>query len=173
MYRITGSWNNSISSDGLTIGIDPIAAVTFLGSGSGGPSVGTDFMDMPFMQGYQVNFTSGVFSDGVFGMTTGSFGSGSTLQFLANINGTPLSGSGVIPLPGSYSYFNPNNPVSGITNPLILTFEYQITFGAGTLPGATVYIDQVVPEPSSLILLASGLVGGVSAVRRKRRSAAA
>jgi hypothetical protein len=166
-YSITGSWNNSESSDGLSIGIDPIATITFLGSSSGGPAVGNDFLDLLFVQGYQVNFSSGVFSDGVFGYTTGSFGSGSNLQFLANINGTPLSGSGVIALPAIFTYFNPNNPVSGITNPLLLTFEYQTNFGAGTIPGTVVYIDQVVPEPSSLVLLASGLLGGLAAIRRK------
>jgi hypothetical protein len=166
-YSVTGSWNNSESSDGLSIGIDPVATITFLGSSSGGPAVGNDFMDMLFVQGYQVNFTSGVFSDGVFGYTTGSFATGSTLQFLANINGTPLSGSGVFALPGIFTYFNPSNPVNGITNPLLLTFEYQVNFGAGTLPGATVYIDQAVPEPSTLVLLASGLVGGLAALRRK------
>lgn len=133
-YSITGSWNNSESSDGLSIGIDPVATIKFLGSAGGGPAVGNDFMDMLFVQGYQVNFSSGVFSDGVFGFATGSFGSGSTLQFLANINGTPLSGSAVFSLPGTFTYFNPTNPVSGITNPLLLTFEYQVNFGSRNAP---------------------------------------
>jgi hypothetical protein len=166
-YGITGSWNNSESSDGLGIGIDPIATITFLGSSSGGPAVGNDFMDMLFVQGYQVNFTSGVFGAGLFGFTTGSFGGGSTIQFLANINSMPLSGSGVFALPSTFSFFNGSNSLSGITNPLFLTFEYQVNFGAGTLPGATVYIDQSAPEPSTLILLASGLMSGL-AVARKR-----
>jgi hypothetical protein len=156
-YSITGSWNNSESSDGLTIGIDPIATVKF----------GNDFMDMLFVQGYQVSFTSGVFGAGLFGTATGSFGGGSTIQFLANINGTPLAGSGVFALPSTFSFFNGSNAVSGITNPLILTFEYQLNFGTGTQPGATVYIDQSVPEPCSLVLLASGLMTGLAAVRKR------
>jgi hypothetical protein len=167
-YSITGSWNNSETSDGLTIGIDPIASIKFLGSSAGGPAVGNDFMDMLFVQGYQVNFNSGVFGAGLFGATIGSFGSGSTITFLANINGTPLAGSGPLALPGSFVFFNGSNSVGGITNPLLLTFEYQVNFGAGTLPGATVYIDQSVPEPSSLVLLASGLVGAL-ALRRKMK----
>jgi PEP-CTERM motif len=167
MYSITGSWDNYLTSDGLGIEIFPKATVTFLGSSTGGPAVGTDFMDMPFVQGYQVAFSSGVFSDGIFGTTTGSFGAGSMITFLANINGTPLSGSGPLALPGNFYYYNPNNPVNGISNPLILTFEYQINFGQGTLPGATVYIDEAVPEPSSLALFASGLIGGLAAIRKK------
>lgn len=165
-YSITGSWNNSESSDGLGIGIDPIATIKFLGNGNG-PSVGNDFMDMLFVQGYQVNFTSGVFGAGLFGFATGGLGGGSTIQFLANINGTPLAGSGVFALPSTFSFFNGSNSVSGITNPLILTFEYQVNFGAGTLPGATVYIDQSVPEPGSLVQLASGLLTGLAAIRKR------
>jgi hypothetical protein len=166
-YSITGSWNNSVSSDGLTIGIDPIATIKFLGSSGGGPAVGNDFMDMLFVQGYQVNFSSGVFGAGVFGSAIGSFGSGSALQFLANINGTPLSGSGAFSLPGTFTFFNGSNSVGGIANPLLLTFEYQVNFGAGTVPGATVYIDQAVPEPSSLMLLTSGLLGGLAVLRKR------
>jgi hypothetical protein len=166
-YSITGSWNNSETSDGLGISIDPVATIKFLGSSGGGPAVGNDFMDMLFVQGYQVNFTSGVFGAGLFGTTTGSFGSGSTITFLANINGTPLAGSGPLALPGNFVFFNGSNSVGGITNPLLLTFEYQVNFGAGTLPGAAVYIDQALPEPSSLMLLASGLVAGLAALRRK------
>ena len=167
-YSINGSWSNYLTSDGLTVEIYPKATVTFLGSSTGGPTVGNDFMDMPFVQGYQVAFTSGVFGAGLFGTTTGSFGSGSTITFLANANGTALQGSGALALPGNFYFYNPSNPVSPITNPLLITFDYQMNFGTGTSPGATVYIDETVPEPSSLLLLASGVISGLAAIRRKR-----
>jgi hypothetical protein len=94
-------------------------------------------------------------------------GAGSSVSytnFLSGNEGPPLG-----------PFFSPSNFVdnqlfSTSVNPLLLDeMDYNLTFAAGSASGSTIFIDQFpTPEPASLLLLGTGLLG---LVRRRRKLA--
>lgn len=164
-FGFTGAYANSEGADGLSVSMGHDMTIVFLGH-NGGPSVSNDLLDLQFTQGFQVNFQSGVFSAAMFGSTSGTFGNNSTIQQLASVNGTTITMSPIFPLPGSFNYSSGGTEVDNISNPLILAFDYQMEIGEGTLPGATIYLDET-PEPGSVFLFSTALLGAVGSLRKK------
>ncbi len=165
-FGFTGAYDNSEAAGGNSVSMSHEMAIMFLGN-NGGPSVSNDLMDLQFAQGFHTNFQNGTFAAGMFGSTIGTFGSNSSIQQSGSIDGTPFVTSPMFPLPGSFNYSSGDIQVNNYNNdPLILTFDYQIDIGAGTMPGATIYLDET-PEPGSVLLFSTALLGAVGGLRKK------
>ena len=165
-FSFNGAYDNSEAAGGNSVSMSHDMAIVFLGN-NGGASVGNDLMDLEFVQGFHTNFQSGNFSANMFGSTSGVFGSNSSIQQSGSIDGASFVTSPLFALPGSFNYSSGSIGVSNFNNdPLILAFDYQIDVGQGTMPGATVYLDET-PEPRTVLLFSTALLGAVGSLRKR------
>jgi hypothetical protein len=163
-FGFLGAFDNAESSDGLNVSVSHYLNVFFVGN-NGGPAVGNDLMDLQFVQGFDVNGKRGSFGYGESGSGAGTYGTNSTLQLFANMNGVSLGTSPLYRLPSFFDYRSGETEIDNIVNPLIFTEDIDINIGKGTLPGAS--LDIGTPEPASLVLLSTGLMGAFGGLKRK------
>lgn len=163
-FGFLGDFTNTESSDGLSISASHFMDVYFVGN-NGGPAAGNDLIDLKLVQGYHVNTSGGMFGYRIDGSGGGQFGPNSTIQSSADINGVSIGTSPLFPLSEPFDWSSGFTQVKNIVNPLYLTTEYKINIGEGTLPGA--FIDINSPEPGSVLLFSTALLGAVGSLRKK------
>lgn len=169
-YDVYGTYSASYSSiGGSTIDIDPV--VSYLGTT---PTIGTDTLDLMFLQNYfdpSCCTWAGTYTESVPLFATGSFGAGSQMSGELFYDNVGVGLVGPFTPPGSYFVTQSNNLDFG-ANDTIATlsadYQFDFTFGAGTLPGSGE--SAVTPEPVPFILCGLGLLMFVIGARRWDRS---
>jgi hypothetical protein len=174
-YQVTGSLTdtNSSNTTGLVTLLTNVT-VTYLGNGSGTASIADDSLTIDFVQSYLTPFSVGSNTSGieaVSGTFSGALGSGSDVKGQLSSNGTAMAAMGPFVPPSPFSTILTNQPfVYGPTT--TLDFKYTFDFGANSAVNSAISVGDVsaVPEPVSLMLLGSGLIGaGVRRYRRRSR----
>lgn len=152
---------------------------SYLGNSSNTVS-NTDVLTVDVLQKFTGNSGLENFWDFVEGGFNGPLATGSSVEVEAFVDGHPLSVLGPFYPPGKISipgdFFN--IPLLG--DPLLIDLRYTATFAAGSgvgssLPpyfGVGVIVPTSVPEPGSLSLLCSGLLGATCAMGLRREHTA-
>jgi len=168
-YLMSGTYAASYTSATGTI-LNLTLNATYTGDG---PTSVTDILTLDLLQNFfnsSVGNWDGVYSESVPVNIFGDVGDGTnaTAQFLVDGQSVGLLG----PFGPGSNLGQVSKSLSGLAgNTLTQDFNFVFTFEAGTDPGAGSVVSatpNVVPEPSSLLLLGSGLASFLMVVRTRR-----
>ncbi|HEY6290027.1 MAG TPA: PEP-CTERM sorting domain-containing protein [Terriglobia bacterium] len=155
-------------SGGTSFSISTAGLATYEGNAHGTAS-GTDVLAIDFSQFYQSFITSGTFHESISGTFGGELADGSNATFQLFQGGYPMPLLGPFFPPNPFSASASGFQVTGLHNPLNTTAVFTETFASGSVAGADMNLGGVVtPEPCSLLLFATGLIGLAGTRRRQR-----
>lgn len=167
-YELQGFAVAANIASGFRLGIANFV-VTYLGNSSGTAS-SNDVLTADFLQSV-TNSSAG--DQSVFESIGGFFGEGlglgtsASTQFLIAGQGMPVLGPFTAPPTGFlHSAYGTLYVPAGTP---VLDYRYTLTFGEGSQAGSSllVYPPSMVPEPSTITLVASGVLGLFSIAKRR------
>jgi hypothetical protein len=175
-YQFTGSVTatNLSNTTGLVVLLTNLTA-TYTGNNEESiSSMGADTIAVDFQEAFPTpTFIVGSNNSGFEafqGMFSGTLGTGSSAEGQLSSNGTAMALMGPFVPPNPFSTLLTNQPFAfgPVTQ---LDFVDTFNFGANTAVNSAITASNVptVPEPTSLVLLGSGLVLGVRQWRNGRR----
>jgi len=171
IYNFAGNYSATYSTlNGSTISVDP--TITYEGVN---PSAGTDTIDFNFTQDYFDSSCctwAGTYYETVPLFLASTSGPGSTIAGQLLYDGESVGLVGPFG-PGTYSVSESANlDFGGLDTdpPLLADFEFEGTFGAGTLPGTTASSASPTPEPAMFLPCGLGLILIFYGFGRRNRS---